>query len=338
MSHQVNWSLLALLRIVLATIVAGAHLVWLRKDEISLGLEIFGGKAAVVGFLLVSGFSIAASLDRDGTGFYFRRFKRIYPMYFFCVAAAIALEMWLGTYDLPMYTLEARGWTTAIGNLLMLQMTLVKSVAFNGVVWSLAVEAAFYAISPLLKRCSVPIVLAMIAVSAAFYMLPATFDGGMVYSLALKANAVKYFWPFGMGFLAYYHRSNLVTVSFLLFGSALVGFSGINYEKFSVVTFAGSFLLLILARDGPAWQSKPADYLGDISYPVYLVQIPVFVICYRLFDVTSPVLLLLAMFLTAAIAYDLIDVRFKRATFGRAKSFHDLFRFGQKITPPSPAT
>src|SRR6266567_5582633 len=176
--NQINWSLLALLRMVLATIIAGGHLVWLEDDSFTSGLASLGGKAAVAGFLVVSGFSIAASLDRNQTDFYFRRFKRIYPMYFSAVTFAILLEVWLGTYQLPSYIVEARGPITAIGNVLMLQTFLVRSIAYNGVVWSLAVECAFYIISPYLRQLPMYGWAALLLISMACFVLPHSFDGG----------------------------------------------------------------------------------------------------------------------------------------------------------------
>lgn len=297
---------------------------WFQRDSLSLGLGSLGGKAAVVGFLLVSGYSIAASLDRDKSSFYFRRFKRIYPLYFVCVLAAILLGLWLGDYQLPLYVLESSGPIAAVGNLLMLQTFLVKSIAFNGVVWSLAVESSFYVVSPFLKRSPVYLLYALIAVSATFYLLPLNYDGGMIYSIALKANAAKYFWPFAMGFLLYYHRSRALTVALFVLGTGLVWLSDINYERFAIVTFIVSFAILLLARDGAFQKSKFLDYLGDISYPLYLVQIPTFVLCYKMFGITSPALLLLASFGVAAASYELIDVHLKRAIFAKAKSFGEL--------------
>lgn len=325
--NEVNWSLLALLRMVLATIIAGGHLVWLKDDSFTAGLASLGGKAAVAGFLVVSGFSIAASLDRDETGFYFRRFKRIYPMYFCAVASAIVLEIWLGTYNLPSYTIEARGPLTAIGNLLMLQTFLVKSIAFNGVVWSLAVECAFYVISPHLRRLSMLAWTALISVSALFFILPHKFDGGILYALALKANVVKYFWPFAMGFLLYRIPSKAFAVFLCLAGTTLVWVSEINPERFAAFTFACSIATAAISRTVFFGQSKVMDYLGDLSYPLYLIQLPTFILVYRLFGATDPLVLLAAALVATVIAYEIIDVRVKRFIFGDSRSFAEFLGF-----------
>jgi peptidoglycan/LPS O-acetylase OafA/YrhL len=81
------------MRFLLASIVAVAHISDFEKSPFSMFCAAsLDAKAAVVGFLVISGFSIAASLDRDPNGFYFRRFKRIYPIYFFAVLLGIRLS------------------------------------------------------------------------------------------------------------------------------------------------------------------------------------------------------------------------------------------------------
>ncbi|MGX4803374.1 acyltransferase family protein [Bradyrhizobium guangdongense] len=309
---------------VLATIVAGGHLIWLHSDALTSGIASLGGKAAVAGFLVVSGFSIAASLDRDESGFYFRRFKRIYPMYFCSAIFAIALEIWLGTYQLPLYTIEAQGPLTAIGNLLMLQTFFVRSLAYNSVLWSLAVECAFYIISPCLKRLPAAGWAALTLISATVFVLPHSVDGGFLYAVALKANVIKYFWPFAMGFLLYQYQSTAVALVLGAIGATLIWCSDFNPERFAVATFACSFAVVALSRTILFKQSKAMDYLGDLSYSLYLLQLPTFILIYRMCGITNPVALLVGVFLTTIIAYELIDVRLKRAIFKNSVSFGEL--------------
>ena len=75
------WSQLAALRFVLAAIVAVNHL----GEYVSLGVldwvRRMGAFEAILGFLLVSGYSIGASYQRAPEGFAWRRVRRIYPVY-----------------------------------------------------------------------------------------------------------------------------------------------------------------------------------------------------------------------------------------------------------------
>jgi peptidoglycan/LPS O-acetylase OafA/YrhL len=293
--------------------------VWFEDSILSQICVPLSGKAAVIGFFMVSGFSIAASLDRDRQGFYFRRFKRIYPLYFFCVMFAIILQLWLGNFKLPHYELEASGPLTSFGNLLMLQMTLVKSIAYDGVVWSLALECAYYLISPYLCRMHVGFTIALILISAVFYLLPYGWSSSIFYTILLKAKLITYFWAYGIGLVLYSHRAHIAATLFFAFGLVLIYFSPITSEPLSVVTFAAAYVVLLIAR---SWKSKSKlmDYLGDLSYPLYLIHIPTFIVCFALFGITNGWLLIAAAIAASAIAFEVIDVRLKKLIFGRRSS------------------
>src|SRR6516225_10531904 len=93
-SRDTDWQGLALLRFFLAWVVLSGHLqVFATRPAPWVGVFAeFDGKAAVIGFLLVSGYSIAASLERSGRGFYRRRFLRIYPPYLAALVFAAVLQ------------------------------------------------------------------------------------------------------------------------------------------------------------------------------------------------------------------------------------------------------
>lgn len=314
-----NWSLLGLLRFLLAFIVACSHVVYFDQSPVALTVASLGSKAAVVGFLLVSGFSIAASFDQRSEGFYFRRFKRIYPIYLVTVLAGIALEYGYGAFRAPFYDFQPTGALSAIGSLFMTQTFFVKSIAYNPVIWSLAVECAFYAITPFIIHRP-RVIAAMCAVSIAFYLLPAG-EHGLLYTAALKANAVKYFWPFGFGLMMYMQKTSTpVVIICALVGALAVKLSHLNYEPYATVTYLVSIGAIWVASKHKA-QSPALDYLGDISYPLYLVQFPVFIFAFKAFGIVNAYMLV-ALTVAASIAvYELIDVRLKPLVFasGRVK-------------------
>ena len=310
--EPINWSLLGGLRFFLATIVAFSHTLWFDiHSGLAVTITSLGAKAAVVGFLLVSGFSIAASLDRDERHFYFRRFKRIYPLYFPAVLSAVVLQVWLGEYHLPNYTLVPAGWVAIVGNFLLVQTFLVQVISYNGVLWSLAVEVSYYVLSPTLRRLPLVGLTILVAISAAFYLLPMRTDLGIAYTLLLKANAVKYCWPFLFGFALYFNRSAWLFVGLLVLGTALVWTSEINYERFAPLTFAISMIVIRGAQINlfPHWRTL--EYLGDISYPLYVFQIPIYIFCYAAIGLTAPALLYGIAIVVAVVALELIDVRLK---------------------------
>lgn len=311
----INWSLLALLRFVLAFIVACAHVIYFDRNPVALWISELGAKAAVVGFLLVSGFSIAASLDRNRDGFYFRRFKRIYPVYFVAVLWGIFLEYHYGAFDAPYYKLVPTGAISAVGSLVLVQTFLVKSIAFNPVIWSLAVECSFYVLAPFVLHRE-KLVMTLCAVSIVFYLLPDA-NHGLLYAAALKANAVKYFWPFGFGLLLYRIKNGLATGAVCaVLGSIVVFVSPINYEKYAIVTYLLSVGVVCAASRMTA-ESRWMDYLGDVSYPLYLVQFPTFITMFKVAGVTNAYALMLSVLIASIAIYEIVDLRIKPIIFAK---------------------
>jgi peptidoglycan/LPS O-acetylase OafA/YrhL len=276
---------------------------------------LFDGKAAVVGFLLVSGYSIAASLDREGDGFYRRRFFRIYPLYLSAVLFAVALEAWTGGHvRVPEQTFGSLGWLTAAGNLLFLQTFLVKPVAFDVALWSLAPEVFYYALAPLFARMDRKWLLAIISISLACYALPKHTDWGMGYLVLSKFTAANYIWCWLIGFLLWRDSSSPLTIAFALIGIPQMIFSNNTPGPLAVVTLVLTLTLLIFAGNiaMPARLKSIADYLGDLSYPLYLFHIPALIMGYSIMGLRSSQALVLLTMVTTIIALHLIDRFIKR--------------------------
>ena len=182
-SGETSWEGIALLRFFLAWVVFAGHLNLFTPEPSWLGaFDQFGGKAAVIGFLLVSGFSIASSIERQGEGFFRRRFLRIYPLYFTAIVFGFALEIWTGgQVTAPGRTFEALGWPTALGNLIFAQTFAVKPLGFDGPVWSLAIEVFYYALAPVFLLLERKWLLGIAVVSMVCYGLPRHTDWGFAY-------------------------------------------------------------------------------------------------------------------------------------------------------------
>jgi peptidoglycan/LPS O-acetylase OafA/YrhL len=133
-----KWSLLAVTRFALAFIVAIGHL----EQQVPLGplavVPMFGPFEAVLGFLLISGYSIGNSYAREREGFLRRRALRIYPVYL----GAILLT-WLAT---P-HAFDITFATTLLQNVLFLNQ-ITTATSYVGPAWSLALEVWLYCLTP----------------------------------------------------------------------------------------------------------------------------------------------------------------------------------------------
>ncbi len=312
-SKHTDWQTLAALRFFLAWVVLCVHLKAFAANPAAwiLAFDSFGGKAAVMGFLLVSGYSIAASLERSTTGFYKRRFLRIYPLYIFTLALAAVLQFTAGPSSasrLPDIVNGGHGWSTLVGNVLLLQTFVVKPLAFDGPVWSLAVEASFYVLAPLFLRMRTGVLLALVVFSASCYPLPKHTDWGLVYLVLSKLNALRYLWCWLLGFLIRRNPTPLVLVVGVLgVVPTLLGHD--TPEPLCAVTYLLSLGLVAAARKTrlPAAVTRFANYLGDLSYPMYLIHFPVFIFAALYLDLHAAVPLVGLALVATVVAFHLVD-------------------------------
>jgi peptidoglycan/LPS O-acetylase OafA/YrhL len=311
----VNWAALAAWRFALASIVFSGHLVTLTGENTWANtVAAFDGKAAVVGFLLVSGFSIAASLDRDQHGFYRRRLLRVYPLYFTAVLLSFLLELWTeGHVKAAHESLVALGWPTALGNLVFLQTFLVKPIQFDGPVWSLSIEVFYYLLAPLLSLLSRDRTIIIIAVSAVCYALPKYSDLGAVYSVLSKFNALNYVWCWLLGFLLWRDRS-WVTLAFACVGIPLMMFIPNTPGPLAVGTYIITVALLLFSQRDflPRGLKSLAEYLGDLSYPLYLFHFPTLILAYCVIGLQAQTMIIVVVGIITMAAYHGIDCFIKR--------------------------
>jgi peptidoglycan/LPS O-acetylase OafA/YrhL len=314
-TQETDWQLLALLRFFLAWVVLSSHLqVFASRPPAWVDFfAAFDGKAAVIGFLLVSGYSIAASLERSAKGFYRRRFLRIYPPYI--VALAFAALLQCGTRELARSSLPAvvnggEGWRTIVGNVFLVQTFVVKPLAFNGPVWSLAVEAFFYLLAPMLVRLSPRYLAALLVFSGVCYTLPLHPEWGFAYRVLSRLNALHFMWCWVLGFMLRSHPTRFVSVMALL-GAGLVVAGHDTSGAFSVLTYLlslGGIWAATRVRLPARWRHV-ADYLGDISYPLYLMHFPSFILGFLYFEpeARTTIPLLAAAVCTTLVVHHLVE-------------------------------
>ncbi len=130
------------LRAVAALAVFGYHL---GRWEVLPFNPVPIGYVGVSFFFLLSGFVIAwvTPVGVSPKRFYHRRFARIYPLHFTCLALALIV---------PHVPFEKTGWAAAANVLLVQSWFPSDEIAFglNGVSWSLSCEAFLYLCLPVL--------------------------------------------------------------------------------------------------------------------------------------------------------------------------------------------
>jgi peptidoglycan/LPS O-acetylase OafA/YrhL len=244
-----------------------------------------------LGFLLISGYSISASIRRESAHFFARRFYRIYPMFLVGLAAAWlpfllfgpAIDTLAGThYQAP----TARVFLL---NGLMMQGFLCYVVQSNGPLWSISVEVGYYALAKVFHRLS-PFWLGVCGLVSilAYGLTIRTMESFSVALYGLGWLSLLAFWLLGFWFER--TPQNRLSVILLLAVPPLVltVFRHI-YDIRAPATLILVALALIFAQDIklPRALRATANYLGELSYPVYTTHFVVLIVCSVAFQWTA---------------------------------------------------
>lgn len=280
--NESTWSVLAFLRFILASIVLVGHLhVFTSLQPCLRDFSSLGGKSAVACFLLISGISIGYSYKTSQNGYFKRRFLRIYPLYFFAVLSAVLLQYYLGSpYKLPGEEMVAAGLSTSIINFFFLQGFASITITYNGPLWSLGVEIFFYAIVPLLFKLKNYAIYVIIFISLFTFSF-------LRFNLLYGYIALVWGWPWLIGFLISVRNKILLPVLLLVIGTfAIACNKEIMSEQLSLVTFLSVstiVIMSILIHYNLSQKVKLVfNYLGELSYPLYLFHLPIFLFLFAL--------------------------------------------------------
>ena len=320
-----QWSLLALLRFILALIVAVNHLAEYAPLGILAWIPRLGALEAILGFLLVSGYSIGVSFRKAPVQFYQRRAWRVYPVYL----GAMVLTYVATPADATLSFVAALAL-----NLLFLNQVFTAT-SYVGPAWSLSLAVWLYALTPALAKLSQFRIKILILGSGAAYIIDTCgrtlFDWPYFAWQGFGVNLLTLSFPWLLGFLLANFPSArkdvlrwialALTGHILLAALIQLGYR-IKLDALEVywVSDAPEFVMrsltLILVWCGLRYAVSPSEgkprrsswmaFLGDSSYPLYLTHIPVVIICQR-FGIRDAYILLGAMFITAAVFYLALD-------------------------------
>lgn len=244
----------------------------------------------VIFFFILSGFSIAHSLSSSTSirGFYLRRALRLYPTYLGGLLwAAIVFYLLLhwkpdffnGTYDHPSF----RGMEKSLGFLspwiIILNLLYLPQGIFIEPYWSLTHEVIFYAIAPLIFLNTRIYLMGSLLL---YIWSWATSGWGWSEGGTLRAFLLDYNVYFAAGIFLYLNWESLkeqlrfskptlaLILGFCYLASVLLGLTLGSVSKFSALLFSFASALLIVDIHFSRWKSRPALFIGKLSYSLYI--------------------------------------------------------------------
>ncbi|HTH58854.1 MAG TPA: acyltransferase [Paraburkholderia sp.] len=274
---------------------AGTHLAAPGTIAAWLTLPVAWGSAGVPIFFVISGYCIhrsgAARLFADpnyrldARQFWLRRFVRIYPVLFAALVLTAAVDWFSLSLPPVSHKILDIGPRAFLVNLLSLQGLAGKTYGSNGALWTLSIEVQFYAIYPLLFALRRRIGLNATLVGVALV--------NIVSALTLERHDVIVFpsfwfsWMLGVWIAEVRLRNPDARIRYgnalaLLFVAAgCVAFRFGQYGAFQLWA-AGFACWLTNALGRPATASGPLAHvlakIGDFSYSLYLIHLPLFVL------------------------------------------------------------
>ncbi|MFF3447449.1 acyltransferase family protein [Streptomyces sp. NPDC002667] len=262
------------------------------------------GRFAVVFFLVLSGFSLAISPARKGWhigshgGYLRRRAWRILPPYW----AALALSLVIAAFVVPASHFGPPTAKTIAVYGLLLQDTLFAPTP-NGAFWSISVEAELYLVFPLLvflrRRLGAAVLVAGVTLPVVARGLMAANASPVEGNNWLTPHLAPVFVAglVGAGIVAasprirrlpWHWLAALATVPVLAIGIAKGSVWTVNHYFWMDLAVAPAMTMLIAAvtTGKPAiltriLTTRPIRGLGDFSYSLYLIHLPIVMVVIR---------------------------------------------------------
>jgi len=281
-----KWILLSAVRFSLAVWVLFAHTYNFGEEARAIWVPSRNALVAVYCFLAVSGFSIHHSITARASGYMMRRFRRIVPIHIVSLCIALAAYGLAGDV---IYDGFGNPWpfpsiTKWIACALLLQIIFPVAIAVLFPAWSLSAEIVFYTLAPFLLKSKVRIPFLLIIGSeifCVFRQMHATLYVGSDYYLI---PAIAMLWAWLAGWIAYSAKKN---IGFFLFcgqaGSVAIfadaGLSGwFNHAMWWSVLAIAFFDINFSINHVVA---RMVTYLGELSYPIYLLNYPIFFLLFN---------------------------------------------------------
>ena len=293
-------------RLLAALVVVAFHFgqgIW-PLDDGPLSSLLRAGPQAVTYFYVLSGFmmgTVHADLTwRDTPSYWLTRFARVYPLYLFGILASLWIVSPARNFDVLLNLTLLQAWFPG------------HALSVNAVGWSLSVEVFFYALFPLLigvaRRTPTALwLLGVLAFWAAGQFWSSFFYVHYYIEYPSRSHDFLFYFPIvhltsfllGMTAALLMTRGTLrlrprtaigaLALSLMLVGAGLRDTEAISYWT-GVHVFGETgllspiFAILVVSLcsvEARFLAARPLSLLGQASYAVYILQIPVFVWCQR---------------------------------------------------------
>ena len=297
------------LRFVLATLVLLYHLPNLCKNQ---GLPYYNelpifmrGKEAVYMFFVLSGFLIIRLIYIEKEQgkfsirkFYIRRILRIFPLYYFITAFGFVFyHLILPVLNIPFeinYNIS-QGLVLTLCFLPNVFAHLYKPGGILEVLWSIGIEEQFYLIiAPLLALIPTKRIVLVLTIITGVYF----FIFHIEYFKVLKTYKFLYFFIFSGGIISLLDYKGyleflkskpiipltIVTLTVLYFATDLLMFKTVWIQNLVSMTLFSLFVHTLAHNNyGVQVKSKLINYLGTISYGLYMFHIIALNMCVFVF-------------------------------------------------------
>jgi peptidoglycan/LPS O-acetylase OafA/YrhL len=307
--HKVEYlSSLTALRGVAALLVAVFHFEMAAARFVPAAQSMFFEKCYIMVdlFFIMSGFIMLHVYSKDfqeriqGESlkkFMVARFARVYPLHLFSLLLLVVIVRWLTDWGNPPILLEQP--SDILPNILLLHsFGVTKIYSWNIPSWSISAEFAAYLLFPFIalfinKKRAISIILLILFVVAAYYAImyvlprmnpinPAipvphnlntTFDYGYIRGIAGFITGLLVYLAYGLQSVKKAFSGDAVSFVILLAIGASLHFA-LN-DGLTVFLFA-MLVLSVAANKGMIagfCNTRVMQFLGDISYSIYLMQI-----------------------------------------------------------------
>lgn len=251
-----------------------------------LGVELF---FALSGFILSHVYLHAFAEKRFSyRGFLWARIARVYPLHVFTLLGVMALGLTAVAVGLSIDA-SVLSWKSLPAHLLMVHAWgFANEAGWNHPSWSISAEWFAYLAFPLFAMAAWPLrkrPWVATAGAAVFLMgLYAAFErlaGFPLTEATFRWGALRIVPCFAYGCALYlvYRRAPLPRAGLLAISAGVVMIASASVLAWDAVTVLAAGLLILALASIPAGKagwlgSKPAVYLGEISYSVYMVCAP----------------------------------------------------------------